>query len=123
MPLSEDVGSLIASAIPSVWTLEVLLLMHAAPQHAWSANELIRELRGSALVVANAIAALTAAGLVLEEAPGSFRYNPARPELGATVDRLAESYRATRFAVIQAILASPSDRIRSFADAFRLKKD
>lgn len=97
--------------------------MHREPERTWAAADLIRELRGSVLVVSNATAALTAAGLVLEETSGSFRCNPVRPELGAAVDRLAASYRETPFAVTQAILAAPSDHIRSFADAFRLKKD
>lgn len=123
MALPDDVLGLITSAIASVWTLEVLLLMRGEPRRAWSADDLIRELRASAVVVSNATAALTAAGLILEETPGSFRYNPVQAELAATVDRLAVCYGETRFAVTQAILTAPNDRIRSFADAFRLKKD
>lgn len=121
--LEQDVRDLIGTSISSVWTLEVLLLMHREPERAWNAADLIRELRGSALIVANALRALTAAGLVLEVELGSYRYNPVRPELTETVNRLAVAYGETRFAVVGAILAAPNNQIRTFAEAFRLKKD
>ncbi len=121
--LEQDVRDLIASSMPSIWTLEVLLLMHRAPERAWDAADLNRDLRGSALIVANALGVLTAAGLVLEVAPGFYRYNPVRPELARTIERLVCAYAKTPFAVVQAILAAPNNQIRTFADAFRLKKD
>ncbi|MGH7087290.1 MAG: hypothetical protein ACREFQ_00135, partial [Stellaceae bacterium] len=121
--LLQDVRDLIASSIPSVWTLEALLLMRRVPEREWREPELIRELRGSALVVSNALRALTAAGLVLETSPGCFCYRPARAELGTTVDQIAAAYLERKYAVTQAILAAPNDRIRTFADAFRIKKD
>jgi hypothetical protein len=121
--LPDDVKAFLQTSIPSVWTLEMLLLMRRAPARVWSADELNRELRGSALVVARACAALVAAGLAIEEAPGMFGYRPARPELAQMVDRLAHVYAEFPYAVTQAILAAPSDKVRTFADAFRLKKD
>jgi hypothetical protein len=121
--LPQDLLDLIGSSIPSVWTLEILILLHRGSARSWSAADINREVRGSALVVANALAALSAAGLVLEESPGAFRYSPARPELASTVDRLTLAYAEMRFAVTQAILAAPNAKIRTFADAFRLKKD
>lgn len=121
--LPQDVRDLIASSIPSVWTLEALLLMRRATEREWSEPELIRELRGSALVVSNALRSLTAAGLVLEVSPGAYVYRPARAELGATVDQLAAAYLERKYAVTQAILAAPNNQIRTFADAFRIKKD
>ena len=71
----------------------------------------------------DALGTLTAAGLVLEVEPGSYRYNPARGELAAVVDRLALAYAETRFAVVQTIMSAPNNQIRTFADAFRIKKD
>ncbi|MGH7088899.1 MAG: hypothetical protein ACREFQ_08360, partial [Stellaceae bacterium] len=59
----------------------------------------------------------------LEEDRGTYRYQPARAELGATAERLAACYLETRYAVTQAILAAPNNQIRTFADAFRIKKD
>jgi hypothetical protein len=121
--LPDDVTQFLQTSVPSVWTLEMLLLMRRAAARVWGADELNRELRGSALVVAQACAALAAAGLAVEEAPGRFRYQPARPELAEIVDRLAALYAEFPFAVTQAIIAAPRSNIRTFADAFRLKKD
>lgn len=121
--LPEDVAQFLRTSIPSVWTLETLLLMQRAAARVWNAQDLIRELKSSALVVAQALAALGATGLVLEEAPGEYRYQPARAELAELVERVAAAYAEFPFAVTQAILAAPSDKIRTFADAFRIKKD
>jgi hypothetical protein len=121
--ISDDVLHFLQSFLPSVWTLEVLLLMRRAPAQGWTAQRINAELRASTLIVSNALAALIAAGLVVEDADALFCYRPVRAELGTLVDRLAMAYTETPFAVTQAILASPNEKIRTFADAFRVKKD
>jgi hypothetical protein len=123
--IPDDVLHFIQASIQSVWTLELLLLMRRALDRAWTAPALIAELRSSTLVVANGLAALLAAGLIIEETEGCFVYRPARAELGEVVDRLAAAYADFPFAVTQAILSAPNDKIRTFADAFRIrtKKD
>jgi hypothetical protein len=121
--IPEDVLQFIQTSIPSVWTLELLLLMRRFAARAWSAQTLNSELRSSMLIITSGLAALIAAGLVLEQAEGSYCYRPARPELGDLVDRLASAYAEYPFAVTQAILAAPNDKIRNFANAFRIKKD
>jgi len=118
-----DVLHFVQAFVPSVWTLELLLLMRREPARAWTAAMLLAELRSSTLIVANGLATLLAAGLIVEEAEGRYLYQPARAELGEMVDRLAAAYRDFPFAVTQAILSAPNDKIRIFADAFRLKKD
>jgi hypothetical protein len=119
--IEEDVLHFIQTSIPSVWTLELLLLLRGS-ERAWSAEALVRELRASALIVANGLASLAAAGLVLAQDGGTFSYRPARADLVALVDRVAAAYAEFPFAVTQAILAAPHDKIRTFADAFRIKK-
>jgi hypothetical protein len=39
------------------------------------------------------------------------------------VAALAAAYRESRVAVIQLVFARPSDPLRSFADAFRMRRD
>jgi hypothetical protein len=53
----------------------------------------------------------------------AYRYAPSRPALAAQVDALAQAYRAGRVAVINLIYNKPPDPLRSFADAFKLRKD
>lgn len=121
--ISDDLLQFIQTFVSSVWTLELLLLMRRSPDRSWSAEALNEELRSSSLIVANGLAALIAAGLVLEEATGGYCYRPVRPTLGELVDRLAATYAEFPFAVTQAILTTPNDKIRIFADAFRIKRD
>jgi hypothetical protein len=56
------------------------------------------------------------------ESEGRYRYTPASEELDRIVDDLAESYAKYRVAVIGLIFARPSERITSFADAFRIRR-
>jgi hypothetical protein len=121
--IPEDIAAFVQGSIPSVWTLELLLLMWRDAARSWRAEDLDKELRASPLTVANGLAGLSGAGIIVEEGSGLFRYGPARPELEDLVARLVALYRTRPFAVTQAILAAPSDKIRVFADAFRLKKN
>ena len=121
--IPKDIEEFIQTYIPSVWTLELLLLMRRHPAASWGVEALNRELRSSALVVTGALATLIAAGLVVEDTQGSYVYRPARAELVALLDRLADTYARLPLAVTRAILAAPNDKIRIFADAFRIKKD
>jgi biotin operon repressor len=119
----EDVLSFAGTSIRSVWTLEMLLLMSRSATRAWSAEALARELRASESIVSNGLSELQAAGLVIHEQGATFRYGPASAALDDLVRSLAQLYRERPFAVTRAIFASPSEKLRSFADAFRFKKD
>jgi len=50
-------------------------------------------------------------------------YGPADPALRAHVDTLAQAYRERPVTLIRIIYALRDGKIRSFADAFRLRKD
>jgi hypothetical protein len=54
---------------------------------------------------------------------GAYRFHAATRELEEKTRRLADCYRERRTAVITAIFSGPRDAVRSFAEAFRLKKD
>lgn len=117
----ETVLSFVRSSIKSAWSLEALLLLHRDPKQAWSAEELVHELRGSLPLVNESVAALDAAGLVAADAAGA-RYQPRSPELGELADALVELYREKPITVLRTIFTSPSDKIRSFSDAFLFRK-
>ncbi|NNM71740.1 hypothetical protein [Enterovirga aerilata] len=109
-------------SIRSVWNVELLLHLRRTAGRTWEAEELVRELRASASVVKDGLEALQKAGLVAADGNGGWRYAPA----SATFDRLTEElealYRERPTAVTQALFAR-TDKLRSFADAFRLRKD
>ncbi|HKS89029.1 MAG TPA: hypothetical protein VJR70_06280 [Stellaceae bacterium] len=114
--------SFVRSAIKSSWSLELLLLLHRDPQRLWSGEALVRELRGSPPLVNESLTALRAAGIV-EIAEAGARYRPQSRELGELAAALVELYQQKPTTVLHTIFNAPSDKIRSFADAFLFRKD
>ena len=74
---------------------------------------------------AGQFAELVARGLAAPatDAPDAFRYAPIPPALDATLVQLAKDYAERRVTVITLIFSKPVDKLRTFADAFRLRKD
>jgi hypothetical protein len=116
-----SVRGFISSHIVSVAQLEVLLLLRAAADKDWTAPEVARALVTQPEAAAGWLEDLRRRGPA-RESEGSYRYRPANRELDAIVDALAESYANYRVAVIGLIFARPSERITSFADAFRIRR-
>lgn len=123
--IPKHVERFIAEFIDSVEQLEVLLLLQRTAPTEWNADAIARELRiapesaGARLQVLRVLGLLDASG----GDPPSFRYAPANGELDRCVRGLAEAYATRRVSVITLIFSKPDDAIRSFADAFRLRKD
>lgn len=118
----EAVLSFVKEAIKSAWPLELLLLMRREPQAAWSVGELVRELRASTGVVQESLASLASADLVVTRETGFYTYAPRTSALSELVSALADLYARKPVTVMNAIFSSPTDKIRSFADAFLFKK-
>lgn len=107
--------------VTSVWGLESLLLLRKAAPAALGQADLVRELRSSDVAVENALAALRVAGFVAADPDGRTRYEPASRELDAIAGRIEALYAAKPLAVAKAIMSAPSNKLRIFSDAFRLK--
>jgi hypothetical protein len=123
--LPEAVRRLIADHIDSVEQLEILLLLFQHPERSWSAESVARELRISALSAGDRLKDMARAA-ILSKVPGSegeFRYAPESPQMGEAVAGLAAAYSERRVTVINLIFSKPVDKIRTFADAFRLRRD
>lgn len=119
-PIPERVRRLIDAHIHSVEQLEVLLLVRRDPARAWTADEVSRELVTQEESVRARLEDLTARGFVRREGV-SYAYVPSR--LDGAVDELAQCYATRRVSIISLIFSKPSDAIRTFADAFRLRRD
>ena len=127
--ITSRVKQFISDHVESVMQLEVLLLLAGQPGKVWTAAELAQQLRIDVAWVDAQLRAIVAGGLasVEDAGPGGggpvFRYAPRTAELRATVDELAHAYADRRVTVIGLIFSKPVDKIRSFADAFRLRKE
>ena len=108
----------IRRSIPSVWALDVLLLVRRPPLRGWSPGELVGELRASDAVVLGVLEGFQREGLVAKGEDGRFSFAPAAQALEDLTVALAEAYSERPVAVINAIVSSDA-QLQALADAFR----
>ncbi len=106
MTTEDTVLDFAASAIASIWALELLLTLKKESSGVTSA-ELVRKLRGSEAAVSEALTQLTSSGLIIEDR-GAYSYRPAQPEKQDFVVALESLYREKPMAVISAIAHAPN---------------
>lgn len=112
----------IHGSIKSVWSVELLLFLRRRREQRFSVDQLIKELRSSRGVVTDVLATFGQAGLVTEE-DGYYRFAPASEELDRLTQELETVYSERPATVVKAIMSAPSEKLKFFADAFRIKKD
>jgi predicted DNA-binding transcriptional regulator len=123
--LPEAVRRFILEHVESVEQLEILLLLLRRPGEAWSAEGVARELRISELSAGERLEDLNRDGLVVqvqEGVAGHYRYGTRDGPLDEAVRGLASAYAERRVTVINLIFSKPTDKIRTFANAFRFWK-
>lgn len=123
MPADQALQSFISSSFRSVWAIELMLHLKRHADRSWSKADLVDALRASELVVSNGIHSLLAAGLVVQDDDDHTRYAPASPEIGKMADATEALYAKKPDAVRRMIVASATDGVTAFADAFRLRRD
>ena len=126
-----DVQILLRDHIESYEQLELLLLMRAARGSTWTEETLSAQLHLAQSLVGAALERLKAGGFVEAQMHGSERryaYLGQSDKLEATINRLAAAYREYPIPIIKLMSANAIERLRTsalrtFADAFILKKD
>ena len=118
--IAEPVRRFIAGHLESVAQLEVLLLVRAAPDKTWTADEVARALVTRPPAATGFLEHLHGTGLLAREGEG-FRFAPPGGT-GTVVDELAACYATRRPTVIGLILAGPDEAATSLADAFRIRR-
>lgn len=112
---------------PTVDALELLLLLRGTPQQWWSAREAHVALAPDAsLSEADAtryFGLLHRNGLAALAPDGSVQYRPATAELERHAQTLAQAYLERPVTLIRVVYALRDQNIKSFADAFKLRKD
>lgn len=123
MPAAESVSSFIRGSFRSLWALELLLHLKRTHERAWSTDELVEALRGSALIVDQSLEGLMRAGLVSIDAQGCARFRPATAELARLIEETEALYSRKPGTVRRIIVSGTHSGLATFADAFRLWKD
>jgi hypothetical protein len=120
---SHALETLLQQRLTSVDQIEIVLLLMRDPSRAWTAPEVAAALRTPPESAAMRLFLLASTGLITFEAAGMPKYRyaggDAAPE--AVLSELARLYESDR-AVVAALVGAPPDPLRSFADAFKLKK-
>ncbi|WP_434386081.1 hypothetical protein [Melittangium boletus] len=122
--LPEGVRRFIAEHIESVEQLEILLLLFRHPERTWNADETSRELRISELSAGERLVDLARDTRVVRSENGGrdYRYAPEDAERDEAVRGLVSAYAERRVTVINLIFSKPTDKISTFANAFRFWK-
>jgi hypothetical protein len=120
--ISDDLLSFIRASIRSTWALELLLFMRKQAPRASAPDDLVRALRATPALIGSCLTQLQTAGLVVREESGAWRYAPASPALDQLTAELEAVYAERPVAIVNAIMTTPTDRLRSFADAFRFPR-
>jgi hypothetical protein len=116
--LSPQELAFVRRSLKSVWALELLLLLRASPDRAWTTAELVGELRANDSLVSRILDDFRRHGLVGGE--GGWRYLADAPD-ATLCDQIEALYRERPMTLIKAI-STPPDRLQALADAFRIKK-
>ncbi len=125
-PLPEEVKKFMAANIDSVDQLEILRVLGEDPHKEWRAPDLAREVQTAPDAIGPHLAALRSRGLLATETRGSdlfCRHGPDNAEREAMLTRLLQVYRERPVSMIKLVYARAKDPLKTFADAFRLKKE
>lgn len=116
-----EVMTFIDRFVRSIEQLEILLLLFAHRERAWTAQAVSDELRGNPASAAGRLDELCADGLLSASGdPRAYRY-AASGEIDRAIAGLADAYRDFRLRVIERVFQKP-DGITEFAAAFRIRR-
>ncbi|HWI36341.1 MAG TPA: hypothetical protein VNU64_07800 [Burkholderiales bacterium] len=109
---TDEFCQFLQSAVPAVEAAEFLLQVRGDTARAWTPPE----------AAARYVSGLQAGGLVEVDNEQRVRYKPASDTLAAHVATLEKLWRERPVTLIRVIYGLRDSKIRSFADAFRLRR-
>jgi hypothetical protein len=122
---SEELQSFIQETIPTLDAAELLLLLAARPDREHSIDSIIESMHPTIVTdtaLRRYLQQFQAQGLVHVRENDAFRYAPATPELDAAVRALTRVFNERPVTLVRIIYGPKDEKIRSFAEAFRIKK-
>ena len=119
---SDDFCRFLQSSLPTVEAAELLLLLAGDPGAAWRPKQAAERLPAmSEAAAAKILQSFHASGLTLAGVDETYQYRPASEALKAHVEMLAKAWEERPVTLIRIIYALRDSKIRSFADAFRMR--
>ena len=121
----EALRAFIREMIPSVDAAELLVLLASNRDRAYTVDEAVQAMHPTAVTAPAArryLLHFQAQGVVVAHEGAAYQYAPGSDELDAAVAALTRVFNERPVTLVRLIYAPKDEKIRSFADAFRLKK-
>jgi hypothetical protein len=120
-----EIAQFIDQQIESLAQLEALLLLRGEPERVWDATEIAKALYITPDMAGSLLADLARRGYAKVVPPSDARYSYRAMDahVDRLIDQLASVYQDRRVAVISMIYSKPLNKVQTFADAFRLRKE
>lgn len=111
--------------IQSVEQIEVLLLLYHERGRDWTVDEIDHRVRSSTASITARLNTLVGQKLIVRNDAEklSFRYLGSDADLDQLVRLLAEHFKVRKNRVIEAIYSSPTQKMLTLRDAFKVTKD
>jgi hypothetical protein len=125
-PIPQDIARFMRANIESLEQLELLRVLSEDPTKEWQPEPLGREAQANPQAAASHLAALSSRGLLTIITRGSetlYRHGCGSPGLDKMLSRLLQLYKERPVTMIRLVYTQATDRLRAFADAFRVRKE
>ena len=117
-----DVREFIAKNIESLAQLELLLLLHGEGGRQWSAGEVAQIFGISATMSVALLSELVGRGFA-RSVDDKFQYDVKNVDTDQLIGKLGQTYQSRRVAVTTEIYSKPMNRLKTFAEAFRFRRE
>ena len=122
---TDEICGFLQRCVANVDAVELLLMLAKNPERSWAISELQAQLAPSSIVtdadVQRSVDALQQCDLVARDADKRVRYRPS-PAHDAHVATLARLYNERPVTLFRVIYALRDSKLRTFADAFKLRE-
>ena len=114
----------ITEQIDSVLELEVLLLLRASVPQPWTPENLAAALKIDPTWAGQQLEKFAARAILarVDSTPPRFIYQP-DATLDQTIKAVADAYASHRVRVVSLIFSKPTSNLKTFADAFRIRRE
>jgi DNA-binding IclR family transcriptional regulator len=122
--VTPEAEEFIEQAVDTIHQLEILMLLRRSPDRRWRVDHIAAELGMTTATVESSVSGLYVNGvLAMDDVnPAAYRYEPRSVALHAGVESLAAAYETDPMPVLRAVLNKPPRSLRTFSDAFLLRR-
>jgi hypothetical protein len=118
-----ELKQFIAQHVESLAQLEALLILRQDAPTPWKSADLCQRLYISPDMCEGILVDLIRRGFAERTPEGAVQYRPPSSDADRLLADLAAIYQERRVAVITEIYSKPVNKVQTFADAFRLRKE